>query len=225
MKKREVLANETAPGGGAMQLAREADHYVVYLNGIVLMSNGIHGSEETMADVALAPLAGKPGVRVAVGGLGMGFTLRAALDAVGPDGEVTVVEFLPALVEWNRGVLGPLADYPLDDPRTQLEVIDFVEWVRNGPEPFDTILLDIDNGPEAFSAPANQWLYTPQGLAAMRRALRPGGSLVIWSAFESPIFEKAFRRANYDVEAVALRARATVKKGPRHTLYIGRVPG
>lgn len=225
MKMRTVLAEAVAPGGGAVQLVEEGGHYVVYLNGIVLMSNGIHGSEETMADVACARLSGRDDVRVAIGGLGMGFTLRATLDAVGPHAEVTVVEFLPALVEWNRDLLAPLAGHPLDDPRVTLELVDFVEWVKGRPKPFDAILVDIDNGPEAFTAQANEWLYSQAGLRAMREALRPGGMLVVWSAFEAPSFEKRLRHANLDVEVVALRARAKQRKGPRHTLYIGRRPG
>lgn len=224
MKPRELLSEAKTPDGAPITLTREAEAYVVRVSGVPLMSSRVHGSEEAMAELACAPLRERSGARVLVGGLGMGFTLRAALDALGPDAEVVVSELLPVLVEWNRGPLGPLAGAPLDDPRTTLAVGDLVALLRGTrPRSFDAILLDVDNGPDAFTVATNAWLYGPAGLSSMRAALRPGGVLVVWSAFQSPRFLRALRSAGFEAEVVAARARGAVKKGSRHHLYVGRV--
>jgi len=222
MRIREILAQATVPGGGSVVLARDGDAYTVTLDGLVLMSSAEHGSEQAMATVACAHLAGQSGARVAVGGLGLGYTLRAALDQLSADARVTVVEFLPALIDWNRDPLAHLAGRPLDDPRVTLEEGDFVAWIKAGPAPFDAILLDLDNGPEAFTTTSNAWLYSPDGLGALRSALRPNGVLVVWSAFESARFESRLRAAGFSPETMALRGRPGERKGSHHRLYIGR---
>ena len=175
-----------------------------------------------MAELACEGAARSPGARLLVGGLGMGYTLRAALDRLGPDAMVVVVELLEAVVRWNRGPLADLAERPLDDPRSHLEVVDLVDYLAAKPEPFDGILLDVDNGPEAFTTSGNARLYSERGLTRLRKALRPGGTLVVWSAFESPRFVGVMERAGFSVRAE--RARARGRKGGRHTLYVGRRP-
>jgi spermidine synthase len=227
VKPREVLGTGVTPAGEPISLAREGGHLIVRVRGVSLMSSAVHGSEEQMAEVACRPLRERPGVRVLVGGLGMGFTLRAALDALALDAEVVVAELVPVVAEWNRGVLGDLAKRPLDDPRTRLVVGDVSAIVREAASRehesrFDAILLDVDNGPDALTAEGNRWLYELAGLKDLRAALRPSGTVVFWSAFESPRFE-ATLRGGFDVEVIATRARANVKKGSRHTLYVGRV--
>ncbi len=225
MKPRELLASTTTPDGAALTLTREAGALVVRVANVPLMSSRVHGSEEAMAEVACAGLAARAGARVLVPGLGMGFTLRATLDALGPDAEVVVCELLPAIVEWNReGPLGALAGHPLCDARVRVVIDDVVRVVRaSAPRSFDAILLDVDNGPEAFTVASNAALYEPAGLAALRAILRPGGALVVWSAHEAPRFERALRRAGFaSAEARRVRARGAIAKGSRHVLYVGR---
>jgi spermidine synthase len=177
-----------------------------------------------MARLGCGALRDCDGGRVLVGGLGMGYTLRATLDTVGPRAEVVVAELVPAIVAWNRGPLRDLAGRPLEDRRVRVVESDVVDVLRSDDGAFDAILLDVDNGPEALAAKENAWLYGERGLAAIRAAMRRGGVLVVWSAFESPSFEARMRRGGYDVEVVRTRARGTTKKGSRHTLYAGRVP-
>ena len=158
-----------------------------------------------------------------VGGLGMGFTLRATLDLLPPDATVVVAELVPAVVEWNRGPLGPLAGHPLKDPRVRVEVGDVGgDASRRARERFDAILLDVDNGPAAFTAAHNAGLYDNAGVAAARAALRSGGVLAVWSAWEDRKFEQRLRYAGFTVEVERVRARLK-KGGPRHTIFLGRL--
>lgn len=205
-----------------MTLVRQQGDLVVLVSGVPLMSSRVHGSEEVMAELACGPIRLRYGVRVLVGGLGMGFTLRAALDALGPDAKVVVSELMPALVEWNRGPLGPLAKHPLDDPRVSLVLGDVAAMLRASRETFDVVLLDVDNGPEAFTTPKNAWLYGPAGLETIRASLRIGGVVVFWSAFEAPGFERRLAEAGFQAETAPVRARGHVQKGSRHVLYVGR---
>lgn len=220
MQRRELIGESKTPDGVPITLAKEGGGaFVIRIGGASLMSSRVHGSEEAMAEVAKL----RPDARVLVGGLGMGYTLRAALDAIGPRGEVVVAELLPILVEWNRGPLGPLAAHPLDDPRTKLAIADVAEVIRTSGT-FDAILLDVDNAPDAFTVESNAWLYRPAGLAAIKRALRPGGALVVWSAAPSPGFMRAMRSAGLRAEEIVVRARGNVvHKGSRHLLYVGRL--
>jgi spermidine synthase len=223
MRAREVIARAVTPDGAPIELAIEAGHHVVRVRGVALMSSAVHGSEEAMAEVGCRGLAGRPGARVMVGGLGLGFTLRAALDALASDAEVEVIELVAPLVDWNRGPVADRAGRPLDDPRATVVVADVVTHLRSRPGPYDAILLDVDNGPDALSAPGNAWLYREAGLAACRAALRRPGALVVWSAFRSPPFEARLHAAGFEVEVVPVRARGRTGKGSRHCLFVGRV--
>ena len=222
MQRRELVGECEAPDGARVTLHREAGGLVVRFDGEVVMGERVHGSEELLARHACAPLAGRRGGRVVIGGLGMGYTLRAALDATAPDADVTVVELVPGMVEWNRGPLGPLAGHPLDDPRTTLVMADVVDYVRAGPEPADAILLDVDNGPEPMLSDSG-WLYSDAGLAALRSALRPQGTVGFWAASPTPGFEGRLRRAGFRPETVPTTARGG-RKGGRHVLYFGHLP-
>src|SRR5690606_20553772 len=128
-----------------------------------------------------------------------------------------------ALVDWNRSILADLAGAPLDDPRVSLEVTDFSPWLRSQAGRFDAILLDLDNGPDALTAPQNASLYQHEGLTALRSALQPGGVLGVWSAYESPAFETRLRRARFQAETVGVRGRPREGKGTRNTVFLGRV--
>jgi len=222
MQPRVLLDQAKTPDGSTLKLTSRSGYFEVSLGGLPLMSSSEHHSEEVMADLVCERVSAWPGARVLVGGLGMGYTLRAALDRLGPDATVVVAELMEAVVRWNRGPLAHLAERPLDDPRTQLEVIDLVDYLARSPEPFDGILLDVDNGPEPFTTESNRRLYDQRGLRRLRAALRPGGTLVVWSAFESPPFVGALKRAGFSARAV--RARSRGRKGGRHTLYVGRRP-
>ena len=223
MKPRELLSESVTPDGAPITLTREAEALVVRVSGVPLMSSRVHGSEDAMAEVGCAPLRAREGARVLVGGLGMGFTLRATLDALGSDAEVVVSELLPIVVEWNRGPLAPLAGRPLEDPRVRLEVGHLAALVkRSPPRSYDALLLDVDNGPEAFTVASNAWLYARPGIDALKALLRPGGALVVWSASKSPRFERDLRAAGLTSEVVPVRARGPIKKGSRHLLYVGR---
>ena len=155
-----------------------------------------------------------------VGGLGMGFTLRAVLDVLPSNAVVTVAELVPAVIEWNRELLAALAGHPLRDRRVRIQVADVGFTLRANPGRFDVVLLDVDNGPAAFTAAANAGLYDNGGVAAAFAALRPGGTLAVWSAWEDRKFEQRLRYHGFLVEVTRVRARLQ-KGGPRHTIFLG----
>ncbi|MFO1167040.1 MAG: hypothetical protein U1E19_02830 [Rhodoblastus sp.] len=213
-------ARATLAGGDELVLRERAGVYEIRCNGWDLMSNRAHASEERMAREALAMLAGRPAPRVLIGGLGMGFTLRAALDAAPADARIVVAEIAPAIVEWNRGPLAPLAGRPLDDPRVSVHVGDVGERIGQG-GPWDAILLDTDNGPGAVMIAANAALYSSEGLLAARGALAPGGVLALWSADRSGAFEALMAGAGLDWRLVETPA-AAGRPEPLHALYFIR---
>ena len=226
MKPWELLGETQAPDGTAMALTRRDREYVILAGGKPLMSSLMHGSEEALATLACRrPPAG---ASVLIGGLGMGFTLRATLDLLPADATVVVAELLPAVVEWNRGPLAHLAGHPLDDRRVEVIVGDVAETLRTSTGRFNAVMLDVDNGPDAFTQSGNAQLYGDRGLAAARRALKPGGVLAVWSAWEDRKFEQRLRFAGFAVEVEHVRARLK-KGGPHHTIFLGRtrepVPG
>src|SRR6058998_1681848 len=174
MKALELLGETLTPDGTDMKLARRGNEYIILANGKTLMSSRMHGSEEALATVACRRLQNLEQPCVLVGGLGMGFTLRATLDFLPPDAIVEVAELVPAVVDWNRGPLGPLAGHPLKDRRVEIAVGDVADTIRGSRHRFDAMLLDVDNGPAAFTASHNTRLYDDGGLAAARAALKDG---------------------------------------------------
>ncbi len=192
------------------------DELVIRADGFDLMSNRAHGSEEEMA--SLARLV-RPDARVLIGGLGMGYTLRAVLDILPPGGKVTVAELSEAVLRWNREILGPLADRPLEDPRAEVVIGDIGDVMQNSPGEWDAILLDVDNGPRAFTMPANERLYGLQGLNIARMALRQPGTLVVWSAFEDAEFLRRIGRAG--MMARVARVPAHKDHGVDHVIFLG----
>jgi spermidine synthase len=190
-------------------------------NGKSLMSSRMHGSEQALAALALRRME-VPDACVLVGGLGMGFTLRATLDLLPQDATVVVAELVPAVVEWNRGALGTLAGHPLRDPRVRVEMGDVADTLQSSSESFDAVLLDVDNGPDAFTAATNARLYNDAGLAAARAALKPGGVLAVWSAWEDRRFEQRLRYAGFVVHLERVRGRLK-KGGPKHTIFLARL--
>ena len=223
MKPLEILGEARTPDGTLITLAKQDRELLILAGGRPLMSSRMHGSEAALATFGCAALP-RHGARVLVGGLGMGFTLRATLDLVPPDAQVVVAELMPEIVDWNRGPLSGLANHPLQDRRVTIQVDDVGVVMRGERAGFDAILLDVDNGPDAFTASGNVSLYGDAGLAAARTALRPGGMLAVWSAWEDRKFEQRLRYAGFTVRVERVRARLK-QGGPRHTIFIGRIPG
>jgi spermidine synthase len=223
MKMWELLGETCTPEGSDMRLTRRDGEFVILVNGKTLMSSRMHGSEEALAMLALRRVRSMEAPRVLVGGLGMGYTLRETLDRLPAAARVTVAELVPAVVEWNRGPLGQLAGYPLKDRRVRVEVGDVGFTLRANPGRFDAILLDVDNGPAAFTASANGGLYDNGGVSAAYAALASGGALAVWSAWEDRKFEQRLRFHGFDVEVERVRARLN-KGGSRHTIFLGLKP-
>ena len=220
MQPWELLGTTTTPAGDDMTLMRRAGEYVIFASGKPLMSSRMHGSEEALATLGCEHLAGRPAPTVLVGGLGMGYTLRATLAQVPADARVVVAELVPGVVAWNEGPLAALAGRPLDDPRVRVEVADVGKVLRLGTGRFDAVLLDIDNGPDAFTTTGNAWLYSNAGVTALHQSLTPGGIATVWSAWEDRKFEQRLRWAGFDVDVVRVRARLAAG-GPRHVIFRG----
>jgi spermidine synthase len=220
----ENLERAKAPGGAELSLHRRGDEYVIRVAGADLMSNRMHGSEDALAALGCADLGAHPDARVLIGGLGMGYTLRAALDLLGPSAKVDVAELVPAVIAWNRGVLAPLAGSPLDDPRTRVEAVDVVAAIADARDYYDAILLDVDNGPDALTSPSNARLYGMNGLTRIRGALRRGGVLAVWSVADDVRFTERMARAGYEVRVERVLARHNARRpgGKRHVIWIAR---
>src|SRR5580704_11788663 len=219
MKPLELLGETLAPDGTDIKLTRRDNEYIILANGKSLMSSRMHGSEEALATLACRRARTLAQPSVLVGGLGMGFTLRATLDLLPPDAEVVVAELLPAVVDWNRGPLGPLASHPLKDKRVRIEVSDVAVTLKSNTAKFDAILLDVDNGPTAFTATDNAWLYGDRGIAAAFAALTKDGVLAIWSAREDSKFEKRLRYGGFGVKVERVRGRLK-RGGPHHIIFL-----
>jgi spermidine synthase len=220
MKPWETLAQADTPDGSAMRLTHRDGEYVIWVDGRALMSSRTHGSEESLAAAGCGHLRDATAPRVLVGGLGMGFTLRAALDTLPPRARVVVSELVPSVVEWNRGPLGALGGHPLDDPRVRVAVGDVGYTLRAQPGRFDAILLDVDNGPAAFTSRLNASLYGAAGVAAAYAALAPGGVVAVWSAWDDDGFTRRLRRQGFTAHSSRVRARRE-KRGAHHTIFVG----
>jgi spermidine synthase len=182
------------------------------------MNSRMHGSEKALADLACEDLVDRQNPRLLIGGLGMGFTLAAALQATGPAAEIVVAELVPEVVTWNRTLIGGPAGHPLDDPRSNVYVGDVADVIRRERGGFDAMLLDVDNGPEALVRRENDWLYSLAGLRAMRAALRPRGVLAVWSASQDRSFSKRLQEASFAVREHVIRPHRA-GKGPRHHIW------
>jgi spermidine synthase len=207
--------------GAELRLYRRGGEFSIRLEGRELMNSRVHGSEAALGELACERIADRARARVLVGGLGMGFTLAAALSNLGPDAEVVVSELVPEVVSWSRGVLGELAKYPLRDPRVTVRVIDVAQLLKRERGSYDAILLDVDNGPEALPQSENSWLYGRAGLAAALAALRADGLLAVWSAGPDAAFSERLRAVGFEVEEIEVRARGYTR-GTRHTIWFAR---
>ncbi|MEF2550444.1 spermidine synthase [Aurantimonas sp. A2-1-M11] len=215
----EHLDTAEVPGGGELKLSRRGAEYSIMAGTIELMNSRLSGSEEALASLAQERIADRPEAHVLVGGLGMGFTLRAALAIAGPKVRVTVSELVPAVVEWARGPMAELFAGCLDDPRVSIAHGDIGEQVAARQGAFDAILLDVDNGPEGLTRRENDRLYDVKGLAQTYAALRPGGVLAVWSSAPDSRFTTRLQRTGFAVEEVKVRARQK-KRGARHVIWL-----
>jgi len=222
MARFELLGTATIPGKGTqLRLLQRNDEFSIKIAGTTgeLMNSRLHGSEDALATLACERLASHAAPRVLIGGLGMGFTLAAALRSLGEQAEVTVAELVPEVESWNRGPLGAAAGYPLSDPRARVHLGDVVQLIRASEGAYDAILLDIDNGPEGLTRKENDWLYTTAGIAAAQAALRPDGVLAYWSAGQDPAFTERLKRAGLSVDPVTVRAHRP-GKGAKHVIWL-----
>ena len=217
-----LLDSTQIPGnGGELRLYQRRDEFSIMVVGQgELMNSRMHGSEDALAELTCARLPDVAQPSLLIGGLGMGFTLAAALRQLGEQAQVVVAELVPAVVRWNQGPLGEHAGQPLRDPRVTVREGDVARLLKSARSAFDAILLDVDNGPEGLTHKDNDWLYAESGLNAAYTALRPQGILAVWSAGPAQDFRQRLRKAGFDVEE--LRVHAHGNKGTRHVIWFAR---
>ncbi|MCM5705714.1 spermidine synthase [Larsenimonas salina] len=223
MAKLTEIDTAAIPGGrGHLRLLQRDDEFSIRIAGKPgeLMNSRLHGSEDALAELACTRVADRAPSRVLVGGLGMGFTLAAALKSLPDHAEVVVAELVPGVVDWNRGPLGNAAGHPINDPRCRILIEDVVAVLEQNPGEFDAIMLDVDNGPEGLTRKDNDRLYNAQGLETIQRALTSDGVVAIWSAGMDPAFSERLKRAGLCVEEHTVRAHRP-GKGARHTIWLG----
>jgi len=215
-----VLDTAQVPGGGGeLRLKQRGAEFSIMLDHNELMNSRLSGSEEALATIACEKIRRHKTPRILIGGLGMGFTLRAALAALGPDARIVVAELVPAVVAWARGPMAEVFGTSLTDPRVSIRETDVGAVIRAEASAFDAILLDVDNGPEGLTRKTNDALYDLKGLGVARMALRPGGVLAVWSSGPNPKFTWRLRKAGFDVEEVRARANGP-RGGARHVIWI-----
>lgn len=214
------LARAKVPGGDGAELRlKQRGHEFSIMSGTIeLMNSRMSGSEEALATLVAKRLSGRAKPAILIGGLGMGFTLRAALTAFPRDARLTVAELVPEVVDWARGPMAALTGDCLDDPRVEIAIGDVAALFEARPARWDAILLDVDNGPEGLTRRANDRLYDHMGLASARAALKPGGVLAVWSQGPDRSFSRRLHESGFKVEEHTVRARAG--KGPRHVIWL-----
>ncbi len=213
------LATATAPDGDTLRLLRRGDEFSIRLEGgNELMNSRLGGSEEALATLALGHLSGRSAPRVLIGGLGMGFTLRAA-QAIAPEGaQLVVSELVPDLVGWAQTHMAPIFKECLSDPRVEVRPGDVLTEIREADGTYDAILLDVDNGPDGLTRAGNDALYDERGLRSARRALTGGGVLAVWSAAPDAAFLKRLKACGFEAVAHTIRAGHS-RRGSRHTIW------
>ncbi|MEN1729134.1 MAG: hypothetical protein AAGJ52_11910 [Pseudomonadota bacterium] len=227
MPRSELLGSARIPDTDKdLLLYKHKDKFSIVIPGRgELMNSRVHGSEKALAELACEAMAARGTARVLVGGLGMGFTLAAALEQLDADGEAVVAELVPEVVEWNREFTGEPAGHPLRDERSRVVVGDVASLLRKNATDedggFDAIMMDVDNGPKAVIRDENDWLYTDEGLHITRQALRPGGILAVWSAAPDQLFQAKMRHCGFSVEEHIVRPHRA-GKGARHYIWLGR---
>jgi len=221
MVPRELVDVAHVPGGEDLRLFRRGADYMIVLDRNELMNSRMSGSEEALAQMTCQRLRDRDAARLLIGGYGMGFTLRAALAALGARAQLTVVELVPQIIQWAHGPMAALTAGCLDDPRVDLIQDDVATVIAAARGDYDAILLDVDNGPDGLVRAENNRLYSRTGLAAAYDALAPGGTLAIWSAAPDPRFTRRLHDSGFHVDEVVVRARSN-GKGPRHLIWFAQ---
>jgi spermidine synthase len=219
MKPWITVGEALSPDGTRLELVEHDGEYIIRADDLPLMSTRMHFSEIELARLVCNKL--RSGAKVMIGGLGLGYTLRAALDLLPKDGIAVQVELVPEVVEWNKGPLAPFAGNPLDDKRSELVQGDVAKAIRGARNEYDSIMLDVDNGPSPLVSERNAWLYTDHGLQAIRGALKNGGRVAIWSADDEPRFISRMKRNGFRAEKHLIQAHKG-KGGIRHVIFTGR---
>lgn len=213
-----LLDTAKVPGGGELRLRRRGTEFAIMLGDNQLMSSRLSATEQALATIACEPIRTRERPRILIGGLGMGFTLRAALVVLGAQAQIVVAELVPAVVAWARGPMAEMFGGSLADPRVSVRETDVGDLIRSGRSAYDAILLDVDNGPEGLTRKANDGLYDLEGLRAAHAALRPGGVLAVWSSAPNPDFTQRLRKSGFDVREIPLRAKGP-RGGARHFIW------
>jgi spermidine synthase len=215
-----LLDSAPVPGGSSeLRLLRRGAEFSIRLGRDELMNSRLSGSEQALATLACERITSRKAPRLLIGGLGMGFTLRAALSSLGPDAGIVVAELVPAVVKWARGPMSAVFGDSLADPRVRIHEGDVGQLIRSSPSTFDAILLDVDNGPEGLTRDSNDVLYDLQGLRAAGMALRSGGVLAVWAARPDPKFTLRLRKAGFEVDELKVRANKS-RAGSTHIIWI-----
>ena len=220
-----IIESTTVPASDTeLTLSQCNGDFAIRISGVPgdLMNSRRHHSEDMLAEFACTRLSAIENAQILVGGLGMGFTLAAALKTVGVSAEVTVAELVPAVVEWNRGPLGQCAGRPIEDGRTRVHLGDVTDLLKQGADKFDAILLDVDNGPDPITHADNEWLYSLAGLQRIYETLRPEGIVAIWSARADEAFTNRLKKIGFSVQLRTVRARPG--KGSRHKIFVAQKP-
>ncbi len=223
MIARELLDTAPVEGGAELRLFRHGRDHMIVLGGNELMNTRQSGSEEALATLTCARLAGRKAPHLLIGGYGMGFTLRAALGVLDSRARLTVAELVPQVIDWARGALVDLTAGCLNDPRVRLIEVDVAGLIQMGKGAYDAILLDVDNGPDGLTRAANSKLYSMRGLHQAREALTPGGVLAVWSAARDPVFTRRLGDAGFAVQEIPVRARSN-GKGAHHIIWLATAP-
>ena len=211
---------KTSRNGTELRLYQRDTEFSIKADNQELMNSQVHGSEDALAKLACERFAHRPEVRALIGGLGLGYTLRAALDELNQYAEVVVAEIVPDVVQWNRDFLGHLAGSPLEDRRVNVQVTDVAQIIESGKGNYNAIMLDVDNGPQAMTQEGNGWIYGFDGLESLFRALRPEGVLSVWSTDPDPAFTKRLLKTGFKVEEVKARARGGKKGGGHYFVWV-----
>lgn len=223
MKPKLKLAEATTPEGQTMELHQHDGDFFISVNGQQLMTSFSHGSEEELGRMAVQPFRGARQPVVLVGGLGLGYTLKAVLESLPQSkAQVVVSEILPEIVDWNKEHMDVLHPNLLNDGRVSVKIQPVQQLIKEANETYHSILLDVDNGPSAFSGKENNELYSSQGLARLHSALKSGGLLSIWSAYSDPQFTKRLRKAGFDTSVVEVPAAHKGRKRRMHTIWLAK---
>ena len=214
-----LVDTATIPGGGEMRLMRRGLEFSIRLDGNELMNSRLSGSEQSLATFACELVSTRNRARLLIGGLGMGFTLRAALNKLPQDAHIDVAELVPAVIAWARGPMADIFGPSLSDRRVHLRQIDVATMIAADTATYDAILLDVDNGPDGLSRPGNDSLYDLPGLSAAYTALRAGGVLAVWSSAPDAGFTRRLRQAGFGVEEKRVRANGS-RGGARHVIWL-----